>query len=190
MIVALGDSITSGQYLPPEQAWPQQLSRITGRRVMNAGVANETTRQGLERFPRHVQSVRPEALVIQFGLNDCNRWKSDRGLPRVSRSAYAANLREMVTRAFAFDIATVVICGLTPTQKSEQHSLDAGQYNRIAREVASSMSVEFCASPFGPFRSTHLIDDLHLSEEGHRIYAEGVAACLNISFPTAKSAAA
>ena len=187
-IVAIGDSITSGQYLPPECAWPQQLARLTGAKVLNAGVANETTRQGLERFPRHVQEVRPDALVIQFGLNDCNRWKSDRGLPRVSRSAYAANLREMVTRAFAFDIATVVICGLTPTQKSDQHKRDRLEYDATAQTVANVMPVEFFPSPTDLWH--HLIDDLHLSEEGHRIYAEGVAACLNISFPTAKSAAA
>lgn len=179
VIVCIGDSITAGQYLPPDKAWPQQLSRMTGRRVKNAGVANETTRQGLERFPRHVQDVRPDALVIQFGLNDCNRWKTDRGLTRVSRSAYAANLREMVTRAFAFDVATVVIAGLTPTRKSDQHYLDALAYHGTAEGTAAQMLVEFydCAG----ITEDHLIDDVHLSEEGHRIYAEGVARCLNLS---------
>lgn len=178
MIVCLGDSITSGQYLPPDQAWPQRLSRITGRRVMNAGVANETTRQGLERFPRHVQEVRPDALVIQFGLNDCNRWKSDGGLPRVSLGAYAANLREMVTRALTFKVANIVIAGLTPTRKSDVHRFDRRQYHEAAADVADRMLVDFydCAS----ITEAHLIDDVHLSEEGHRIYAEGVAECLNL----------
>lgn len=178
-VVCIGDSITSGQYLPPEQAWPQQLAALTGVPVFNAGVAGETTRQGLERFPAHVQAKAPSHLVIQFGLNDCNRWKTDRNLARVSRSAYAANLREMVTRAFAFDIATVLICGLTPTDKAEWHREDRLLYDATAQDVANRMVVEFLPSP--PALWNHLIDDVHLSAEGHRIYAEEVARCLNLT---------
>lgn len=177
-IVAIGDSITSGQYLPPECAWPQQLAKLTGQDVRNAGVAGETTRQGLERFPRHVQEVGPDALTIQFGLNDCNRWKTDRGLPRVSLSAYRANLREMVTRALKFDIATIVICGLTPTKKSDVHRFDRVQYDVLAEDVASRMFVEYLPNPL---TEADLIDDVHLSEEAHRKYAGEVARCLNLA---------
>lgn len=176
-LVCIGDSITSGQYLPPECAWPQRLARLTGIEVLNAGVANETTREGLERFPRHVQDRSPDLLTIQFGLNDCNRWKTDRYLPRVSLEAYRANLSEMVARAFKFDISTIVICGLTPTLKSREHARNRLVYNDAAQWVAAENYVEFFPSPIG---NKHLIDDVHLSEIGHRIYAEEVAKCLNL----------
>ena len=57
MIVCIGDSITAGQYLdPPDVPWPVLLDH--GTLVFPAGVSNETTRQGLERF-RLVHSTRP-----------------------------------------------------------------------------------------------------------------------------------
>jgi lysophospholipase L1-like esterase len=174
----LGDSITAGQYLPSEQAWPQQLAEITGHEVHNCGVANETTRQGLERFPRHVQERSPYALIIQFGLNDCNRWATDRYIPRVLPQSYRANLAEMISRARAFDVATIVICGLTPVLKSKAHALDAEHYDELAREVADLFGVEFYPSPV---TREHLLDDVHLTAEGHRIFAEGAARCLGIS---------
>ena len=176
-IVAIGDSITAGQYLPSEQAWPAILSELTGYEVLNAGVANETTRQGLERFPRHVQERWPDVVIIQFGLNDCNRWKTDHYLFRVLPAAYRENLIEMVTRVRTFG-AEPIISDLTPTLKSTRHMLDRCLYSDIARTVAEDFGAEFICAPL---TTDHLLDDVHPNAEGHRIFAEAVASCLPAS---------
>ena len=176
-IVCIGDSITAGQYLPPEQAWPQQLAALTGYEVLNAGVSNETTRNGLERFPRDVQERNPDVVIIQFGLNDCNRWATDRYLLRVLPASYRENLIEMVTRVRTFD-AEPIISDLTPTFKSVRHRLDSDYYREIASFVAGDFDVEFIRNPI---TSQHLLDAMHLTAEGHRIFAKRVANCLRFA---------
>ena len=185
MIVCIGDSITVGQYLePPDVPWPVLLD--TADRVLPAGVSNDTTRLGLERFPRDVQAHSPEAVVIQFGSNDCNRWETDRGLHRVSPPAYRANLHEMLDRCFTFG-ATPYLCGLTPSYKSEQHGLDARYYDAIAREVAQRRGVRFVDvldaftrrdAGYDP-DALLMADGIHLTGAGHRVYAQAVSHVLH-----------
>src|ERR1700726_3106133 len=106
----MGDSITFGQYIDPALRWTSLVERRLHEvlppdleiRAFNRGISGETTRMGLERFPPDIQDLEPAVLTIQFGLNDCNCWQSDRGLPRVSEGAFKANLIEMIERARAF----------------------------------------------------------------------------------------
>ncbi len=177
MIVCIGDSITVGQHLdPPDVPWPVQLN---GERVIVAAVPGDTTRLGLERFPRDVQIHEPDVVVIQFGHNDCNRWETDRGLPRVSPEAYAANLAEMIDRCRAFG-AVPYLCTLTPSTRSEQHAKDVELYDVILREVAhrNGVPVIDVRAAFLSSKESLLIDGLHLSGEGHRLYARTVGMVL------------
>ena len=48
-------------------------------------------------------------MTLQFGLNDCNCWETDRGLPRVSEEAFRANLIEMIERARLFGARSIVL---------------------------------------------------------------------------------
>ena len=123
-VVFMGDSITFGQYVDPPKRWSDivsdRLSRAylrsaTNLAFFNCGVSGETTRQALERFPRDVQATMPDIVVIQFGLNDCNCWVTDGGLPRVSEEAYYANLIEMVARSRRFGAKHVILSTNHPT---------------------------------------------------------------------------
>ncbi len=78
-IVALGDSITAGPAGAPAAAWPALLAaRLqTGHpdvawQVVNAGVPGDTAPLGYARFDRDVAARGPQAVLIAFGLNDCN----------------------------------------------------------------------------------------------------------------------
>jgi lysophospholipase L1-like esterase len=172
VIVCVGDSITVGQHLdPPDVPWPVLL---TAGPVLVRGVSGDTTRLGLERFPKDVQAHEPEIVVIQFGHNDCNRWQSDRGLPRVSPQAYAANLHEMIDRSRRFG-AVPYLCSLTPSTRSPQHAQDVRWYDSILRDVAreNNVAVIDVSSVTGV-----LPDGLHLDAEGHRQYARAVSMVL------------
>jgi len=184
MVIALGDSITAGQHLAAgEKAWP---ALIKGHDVVAAGVPSDTTRLGLERFPQDVQAKGPEAVVIQFGHNDANRWDTDRGLPRVSQAAFAANLAEMVARCRAFG-AVPFLCTLTPSTRSQQHAEDVERYDRILRGVAEAVwlidvrRLFWLLSTFTPQVNENLLldDGLHLSPAGHRVYAAAVQGALD-----------
>lgn len=177
-LVAIGDSITVGQHLdPPDVPWPVLLTRPA--EIFVAGVSGDTTRQGLERFPRDVQAHKPNTVIIQFGHNDANRWETDRGLPRVSMAAYAANLVEMVVRTRTFG-AKPYLCTLTPSRRSEQHETDCALYDTILREIAQERHVSLIdvRAAFGDAEGLLIGDGLHLSAEGHRLYAKTVDAAL------------
>lgn len=172
-IVCIGDSITAGQYIDGHLAWPNLLQ---GFEVIPRGISNETTRQALERFPRDVQERDPDIVIIQFGLNDCNRWETDRWLPRVSPAAFEANLTEMVTRTRKFD-AEPILCTLSPTLKEDEFQADAAHYDDLIRDVADRTWTRLF-DVRGWLMGTggqYLLDDgVHLNELGHKVYACGV----------------
>lgn len=177
MIAIVGDSITYGQHLEDRgQAWPYLLTGID-RHV--AGVPGDTTRLALERFPADVQSREPQAVIIQFGHNDANRWDTDRGLPRVSRAAYMANLVEMIDRCEAFD-AKPYLCTLTPSYRSAQHAEDVYEYDQALRDVAAMKIVSLIdvRDTFGLDPELVMADGLHLTPMGHQVYAATVMAAL------------
>lgn len=79
VVVALGDSITAGAPGDRAQAWPARLAAQLQAayphvrwRVVNAGVSGDTAPLGYHRFDSDVARNRPDALLIAFGLNDCN----------------------------------------------------------------------------------------------------------------------
>ncbi len=200
-VVFMGDSITEGQYVHHSLRWTERLVRYIRTQVesqeidcdalhfFNRGISGETTRQGLERFPRDVQVLQPDVMTLQFGLNDCNCWDTDRGLPRVSEAAYRANLIEMIDRARAFGARQIILSTNHPTLRfrilASRRSLEEHRmrYNEIVREVAVETKVSLCDMElvFSDVKKDELVklllpepDVLHLSEAGHQKYFGGI----------------
>src|SRR5438034_7614086 len=74
VIVAFGDSLTAGQGVPAQQAYPALLAarlRAEGYpyRLVNAGVSGDTKAGGLRRGER-VLRLGPEAVALELGLHD------------------------------------------------------------------------------------------------------------------------
>jgi acyl-CoA thioesterase I len=94
-VVALGDSLTAGYGLPPEQGYVPQLQswlQAQGQDVVveNAGVSGDTTAGGLARLD---WSLTPDtdALIVNLGGNDLLR-----GLPPAQA---LANIDKILTQA-------------------------------------------------------------------------------------------
>lgn len=190
--VFFGDSITAGQYVDPTLHWTALIAERMARAGLDevvysiGAVSGETTRMGLERFPAQVQSFRPHVLTIQFGLNDCNRWQTDDGLPRVSELAFEANLVEMVDRSRRFGAIHVLLLTTHPTLRTNvfddgtTYETARRRYNEICRRVASQIGVELCdiEPAFEGMRERlpdlllDAPDVLHLSPAGHEVYAD------------------
>ena len=197
-----GDSICVGQGVSPHKTWAARLSlqveaelAKAGRRVcvLNPSINGDTTRRALERIAFDIQAAGVDAILVQFGLNDANRWESDRGLPRVSEAAFAANLEEIVARARAFGAGPVLLNTNHPTTRDQQNyphfpaTYEDGnrRYNQIIRDVAArdgKIVLTDIEAAFlerirmgAPLASLLLADGLHLSEAGHDIYLELLA---------------
>jgi hypothetical protein len=72
-IVALGDSMTEGFAVGNDETWPAHLERLTGRRVLNAGVRGYGLDQIVLRAERLVPEIKPSTVVLAFIADDILR---------------------------------------------------------------------------------------------------------------------
>ena len=161
--------------------------------LMNASVNGNTTRLALERMPYEVQSQHPDLLLVQFGMNDCNFWESDGGVPRVSRKAFSANLEEIIARGRCFGAKRIALNTNHPTTRttlplgptSKPYQQWNAAYNQSIRDVASlhedivtlndiESSFEARLADGARLEDYLLPDGLHLSEAGHEVYFQEV----------------
>src|SRR5450830_712492 len=69
-IICLGDSLTSGMGAEPGKDYPSLLSGYLNRKVINAGVSGDTTRDALERIKKDVMEQNPQMVIVILGGND------------------------------------------------------------------------------------------------------------------------
>jgi acyl-CoA thioesterase-1 len=196
-----GDSICFGQLVSPHLTWISGLSmRLTslakntsGILIQNASINGNTTRLALERMSYDVTSHLPDILLIQFGMNDCNYWKTDFGVPRVSHRSFESNLYEITSRAVACGVRKIFIATNHPSlrvdsadQPNISHSKSSREYNNIIRNVSRELQETFSdvvlidnetywikklsSNSNLTLEQCLLPDGIHLSEAGHRLY--------------------
>lgn len=192
-----GDSISFGQGISVDLTWvnriAQELHQQYGRdkiTVINTSINGNTTRMALERMPYDIQSHDVDVLLVGFGMNDCNYWVTDKGVPRVSPNAFRANLEEIVNRAFHFGAKKVVLRTNHPSPRTDYMTntdITYGEsnhfYNEIIREVAkgdSRITFVDVEQEFDRYIKEHhvrleeltLPDGVYLSLLGHDVYFE------------------
>lgn len=193
-----GDSTCVGQGVSIYHGWVTKIAKHFHEYgvkcnqdilVSNSSVNGRTSRQALEEMPYHVQGQGIDILVVQFGLNDCNYWATDRGLPRVSLSGFVENLREIVSRAERFGAQRVLLNNNHPTTRDEYimngttitYEESNRQYNAAIRALAADLpyfvnfqDVEFffktVINEQAPLETFLLDDGLHPSAAGHDQY--------------------
>ena len=106
-VVVLGDSLSAGLGLSPEEAFPALLQRKIDAEglkfeVINAGVSGDTSAGGLRRLDWALDG-NVQVLVVGLGAND--------GLRGLSVDEMRRNLSTIVERAQARHV-TVVLCGM------------------------------------------------------------------------------
>ena len=167
-VVALGDSLTAGLGLPPEQSWPSLLQKRVDDagldvEVVNAGVSGDTTAGGLRRLDWALDGD-VKVLVIELGAND-----GLRGLPVAQMRD---NLSKMITTARERDIV-VLLCGMeAPPNFGPQYTRE---FRQAFRDLADEHDVAFL--PFfldgvAGNASLNQADGIHPNEEGTRRVAD------------------
>ncbi|TVQ55370.1 MAG: arylesterase [Rhodobacteraceae bacterium] len=164
-IVALGDSLTHGYGLPPEEAFPVQLEtwlRENGApeaRVINAGVSGDTTAGGLARLEWSLQEG-ADALIVALGGNDLLRGID----PESSRENLDAILAEAGARGLP-----VLLSGM-------QAPLNYGADWKRAFDAMYPDLAERHGALFDPFFLDGVQDDRSLwQSDGLHPNADGVA---------------
>ena len=169
-LLCLGDSLTAGYGLAPQQAWPALLNeRIQQEglpwRVVNAGLSGDTSAGGLRRLDWLLgQPV--QVLVLALGAND--------GLRGTPPEETERNLRAIVEKARArYPEVTVVLAGMQmpPNLGPDFTAAFRALYPRLARELNLTLW-PFMLEGVAGRPELHLPDEIHPNAEGQRLLAE------------------
>ena len=195
-----GDSICYGQLVSPVKTWVAKLTSEIDKNsnknflVQNTGVNGNTTRQALERLHFDITSHKPNYVLVQFGMNDCNYWVTDNNMPRVSKEAFLSNIKEIVNKCLG---SGVEHCFLNTNHLSNKGQFEHykkisyddsnKEYNDIIKKAFQDLSestkritlidieqewVNYINSNKNINLEDLLLEDgIHLSIEGHNLYS-------------------
>lgn len=171
-IVILGDSITAGYGLEPQQAYPALLQeRIQSAKipysVANAGVSGDTTAGGLRRVSWALAKG-ADVLLIALGGND--------GLRGISPVETKANLAGIVKKAREKnpDIRVIIAGMQMPENMGKEFTT---RFNALFSEVAKEQNtslVPFLLDGVGGVGELNQDDRIHPNEAGQKIVADNV----------------
>jgi acyl-CoA thioesterase-1 len=170
IVVALGDSLTSGPGLSRDETFPAVLQRRAAaagypHRIINAGESGDTSTEIAARFDRDVVAG-TRVLILAAGAND--------GLQGVPVSTLRRNVTSMIERAQARNIR-ILLCGMeTPPTHGFQYSID---FHRVFPDLASTYAV-----PLMPFLLMGVVglpeynlgDRVHPNARGAQLIADNM----------------
>lgn len=170
-IVALGDSLTAGYLLGPDEGFPEQLEKALGQaghdnvKVLNAGVSGDTTAGGLARLDWAV-GPQADAVIVELGANDALRAID----PAVTRK----NLDEIISRLKERGLPVLLAGMYAPPNLGRDYG---AAFNPIFAELAEREGLVFY--PFflegvAGDRSLNLGDGIHPTAQGVRIIVKGI----------------
>ncbi|POF32672.1 arylesterase [Roseibium marinum] len=169
-LVVLGDSLSAGYQLAPEEGFPEQLQRELDARghsveVVNAGVSGDTTSGGLSRLD---WSVGPDtdAVIVELGANDALRGIS----PEITRK----NLEEITRRLKDRGIEVLLAGMLAPRNLGPEY---ADAFDPIYADIAitqHTLLYPFFLDGVALDPDLNLSDGMHPNADGVAVIVENI----------------
>ena len=156
-ILVMGDSLSAGYGIRPEQSWPSLLARRLQEKgfdysVANLSISGETTAGGRSRLAPALQQHKPAIVVIALGAND-----GLRGLPLAQMRE---NLAAMIDASRAAG-ARVLLAGM---RLPPNYGPYAGEFQASFANVARARKtplLEFLLAPVAAHPELFQADNLH-----------------------------
>lgn len=168
--------------------------------VLNKGIGGNSTRDGLNRFQSDVIGMKPNHLVLYFGMNDAlNSGKL------VPPEEFRGNLQKMIDRAREAGIQSLILVTPNPivgSYVSKRHPTHPREdleqwlstYDRVIRDLAESNGIpladlrkrvlDYCSdlessrSLIRNAANCGAADGVHLTAEGYHVMGELIAETL------------
>ena len=156
-IICFGDSLTYGTGAARNKSYPSQLSAMTGKPVINAGIPGNTTADGLERLDTDVLAKSPRIVLITLGGNDLKNG--------VRQDAAFMNLKTIIN-AIQAKGGLVILGGV------KFLFLDKGygeMYKRLAKETDIILIPDILSGLIG--KDKYMSDPIHPNAAGYEIMA-------------------
>jgi len=171
-VVFLGDSLTAGYGIDPNDAFPARVSEMIEAaelpfEIVNAGLSGDTSAGGLRRLNWLFRSP-VDVLVIAVGSND--------GLRGFDLEATRGNLHQIVTQVRStFPSADIVLAGLqVPPNLGPEYSLEFKSIFFELAETENLTLIPFLLEGVAAVRELNQADGMHPNEKGHKIVADTV----------------
>ena len=169
-ILIMGDSLSAGYGIRPEQAWPSLLGMRLAEKHLDYSVANlsisgETTAGGRSRLGAALKAHQPAIVVIALGAND-----GLRGLPL---SQMRDNLNAMVDASRTAG-AKVVLAGMRLPPNYGPYATDFfGSFKSIAQSKKTPL-IDFLLEPVAAKPQLFQADNLHPVAEAQPLILDHV----------------
>jgi acyl-CoA thioesterase I len=169
-ILAFGDSLTYGTGTSRNNAYPAVLEKLVKRRVINAGIPGEISRNGLARLPALLEKHHPALIIICHGGNDILR--------KLDLSKTRDNIQQMISLARSNNIDVVLI----GVPEFSLFLSTVALYPELAEKnnipIAEDILAEIIRN--NSFKSDHI----HPNTQGYQLLAENIAQLLDDSGAT------
>ena len=160
VVLAFGDSLTYGTGVPAGQSYPEVLSQLLGRPIVNVGVPGEVTSAGLTRLPAMLERYHPSLVVLCHGGNDFLR--------HLDQEETRSNLKAMVNMIRSHG-ADVILIGVPKLG----FGLEVPKlYASIAEEAAVPLEKGILLKLLSD--NSMKSDAIHPNATGYRMMAEAV----------------
>lgn len=162
-VLALGDSLTAGAGVNPEQAWPDLLAKKTGWLVVNGGVSGDTSADALKRLPALLEEHSPVLVLVTLGGNDMLR--------HVPEQETVANLGQILDMVKAHGAKAVLLA--TPKPSVAGAVFQNLSPPEFYRQVAERYQVPLLEEAIPEVLSDPQLkgDPLHPNVHGHALLA-------------------
>lgn len=179
-IVCLGDSITAGAGVPPEDCWVAILGKETPDAWINAGIVGDTCLGMLVRLQTQILPQKPDAVFLLGGINDilltgsADTAKSST-MAMVHQCAHAG-VRPILGIPYGIDRIPNYLESICQGQSAIHSVRDYSVWLRALSAALHLRALDFGAAFEGAANSFDplLSDGLHPSSAGHRVMAEAV----------------
>lgn len=168
-VLALGDSLTRGTGAGSEGAsYPAVLARLTGWKVVNAGVPGDTSAQALARAPALLEEHRPALVLLGIGGNDFLR--------RLDEGETRANILRLVDLVRGSGAQLMLIATPRPTLSARVTGslTDHPMYGEIAEAERLPLHRQGWSEVLADERLRS--DAIHANAAGYEQFARGLAA--------------
>jgi acyl-CoA thioesterase-1 len=171
VVLCLGDSLTEGQGVAPEQAWPSVLERRLrasghpGARVVNAGISGSTSASAVSRLKWQLRA-QPDLLILALGAND--------GLRGVDVAATRRNLDEAIRLARDAGVRVVLAGMQLPPNYGPAYTRDfRALFVDLAKQHEIAL-IPFLLEGVAARPELNLADGIHPNARGYERVAENV----------------
>ena len=167
VIVAMGDSLTAGLGVAPNESYPALLEKLLverglNYRVVNAGISGETSSGAKARID-WVLKLNPDIVILETGAND--------GLRGIDPRLVEENIEQIIVRLKQEEV-TVILTGMMMLTNLGKTYVSA--FNELYSKLASRHDVVFM--PFflkdvAAEPSMNQTDGIHPNPTGYQIIA-------------------